>query len=147
MAGSKKDGFETDFLKLLFNNTDIAGIGDTGGLRGSVSATSFYIALYTVAPTDSTAGTEATYTGYARKAVARTTGGFTVSGNQVVNAAAVTFDECTADTQTVVAFAICKADVEAVDDQVMWADLTTNRDISAGIIPEFQASSLVATED
>ncbi len=34
----------------MFQNTAIANIGDAGGLRGSVSAGNFYIALYTVTP-------------------------------------------------------------------------------------------------
>ena len=78
---------ETNFLNLLFNNADWANVGDAAGLQNSATAGSFYVALHTADPGD--AGTqstsEASYTGYARVAVARTAGGWTVSGNQVSN--------------------------------------------------------------
>ena len=46
MAGTKKSGFKNDLLKLIFQNTNIANIGDGTGLRGSSVAGDFYIALY-----------------------------------------------------------------------------------------------------
>jgi hypothetical protein len=150
MAGSLRDGFETDLLELIFNNTDITGIGDGTGLQGSPSAGNFYIALYTVAPTDSTAGTECSYTGYERVAVARTSGGFTIAGNNVSNTAAITFGECTAGPETAVAFAICKADVEDVDDQIIWGDIDSpggGLSIVVSGIPEFQAGELDVNVD
>ena len=66
MAGSLRDGHETLMLQHYFQNADIPNIGNAGGLLGSTVPGNFYVALYTVAPTDSTPGTEATYTGYAR---------------------------------------------------------------------------------
>ena len=94
MAGSKKDTFETALLTLLFNNTSLANIGNAGGILQSTVAGSFYIALYSAAPSDSAAGTEITYTGYARIAVARSSAGWTIAGTNpcnASNAAAVTF--------------------------------------------------------
>jgi len=147
MAGSMRNGFETDLLDHIFTNANIANIGDATGLRGSTAAGNFYIALYTVAPTDSTAGTECSYTGYARVAAARNDTVWTVSGNNATNASAITFGECTAGSETAVAFAICEADVEDVDDQLFWGDLTSNLAISAGVIPEFQAGELDVNAD
>lgn len=151
MAGSLKDGFETDLLKLIFQNADLANIGDAGGLRGSVGAGSFYVALYTVAPTDAAAGTECDYTGYARIAIARSAVGFDVVTNNVSNAAAVTFGEMTAGgPQTALAFAYCEADVEDVDDQIIWGDITSPGGglvINNGVIPEFAANELDVNVD
>lgn len=147
MAGSKKDGFETDLLKLIFQNTDLAGIGDASGLQNSATEGSVYIALFTAAPTDSTQGTECDYTGYARKAVARNSGGWTVSGNNCSNAAKITFDPCTAGSNTAVAFAVCKAGTAGVDDAIYWGDLNANLAISAGITPEFAIGDLDVNED
>ncbi len=90
---SKGNTFENELLLLIFNNTDIADIGDAGGLQNSATAGSLYVALHTADPGE--AGTqstsEAAYTGYARVAVARSGAGWTVSGNAVENAALVQF--------------------------------------------------------
>jgi hypothetical protein len=80
---SKSNTFETDFLTLVFNNTNIALVGDATGLRGSTTVGSLYLSLHTADPGE--AGTQATseiaYTSYARKAVARTAGEFSIAGN------------------------------------------------------------------
>jgi len=95
---SASNSFETAILNLYFNNTNHANVGDATGVRGSTTAGSFYISLHTADPGE--AGTavtsETAYTGYARVAVARSSAGFTISGNSVSNAAAVTFGSCTA---------------------------------------------------
>jgi hypothetical protein len=145
MAGSKSNAFETSLLTLLFNNTAIANIGNAGGILPSSAAGSFYIALFTTAPSDSSAGTEANYTGYARKAVARTSSGWTISGNNASNAAAITFDACSAGTNTIVAFAIMTA--SSSGDMIYWGDLTANLAVSAGIVPEFAIGDLDINED
>jgi len=95
---SKGNTFENDLLLLLFNNTNIANLGDATGVRGSAAAGSLYVSLHTSDPGeagDQTTG-EISYTGYARVAVARSGAGWTVSSNQVSNAAAVTFGQMTA---------------------------------------------------
>ena len=106
MAGSKRDNFETNLLELIFNNANLANIGDTTGLRGASTAGNFWVALYSAAPTDSTNGTEAVYTNYARVAVARSAGGWTCSGNNAYNTAAITFPQCGASGETLVVMAI-----------------------------------------
>ena len=147
MAGSKKNSFETSVLEHIFNNTNIANIGDATGLRGSTVAGSFYVGLYTVAPSDSVAGTECNYTSYARVAVARSAGGWTISTNNCSNTAVVTFPTCTGGTNTAVAFAICKAGTKDVDDAIFWGDLTAQLAISNGITPEFAPAELDINED
>jgi phage baseplate assembly protein gpV len=147
MAGSKKDTFETSILQHIFQNADVAAIGDATGLRGSSTAGSVYIALFTAAPSDSAQGTETTYTNYARVAVARSAGGWTVSGNNCSNAAAITFPACGASGATLVAFAVCKAGTAGVNDQLYWGDLTANLVVSSGITPEFAIGDLDINED
>ena len=149
MAGSLKDTFEEDLLQHIFENADIAGIGSD--LLGAVTPGSFYVALYTVAPTDAAAGTECAYTGYARVGIARSAAGFDAVGNNVSNAAAVTFGEMTAGgPETALAFAYCLADVEDADDQIIWGDITSPGGglvINNGVIPEFQANELDVNVD
>lgn len=146
MAGSKKDAFATDVLELIFTNANIANIGDATGLRQSTAAGNFYIALYQTAPTASNQGVECNYTGYARKNVQRDAN-WTVSGNNAYNTNAITFAQCSADSNTATSFAICLSDTEDTDDQIYWGDLTANLAISAGITPEFAAGDLDVFED
>lgn len=145
MAGSKRDAFETDILELIFNNTALANIGDAGGLQPSVVAGSLYIALYTVAPTDSTPGTECIYTGYARVAVARSGVGWTISGNNCSNTALVSFPQCTAVPETAVAFAILTALTGG--DMLYWGELTSSYAINIGVTPKFTIGELDVNED
>lgn len=140
MAGSISNAFETSLLGLIFNNTDVANIGDAAGLQNSAAAGSLYVALFTTAPSDSTAGTECNYTGYARVAVARSAGGWTISGNNAANTAAVTFGLCTAGTNTALAFGILTA--SSAGDLLFWGDLTGSLAISSGVTPEFAAGVL-----
>lgn len=150
MAGSKKDTFENDLFLLIFQNTNLANIGDATGLRGSTTAGSFYIALFTAAPSDSTQGTETSYTNYTRIGVVRSAAGWTVSGSNPTNcsnAAAITFPQCGATGATLVAFAICKAGTTGVNDQIYWGDLTSNLVVSSGITPEFAIGDLDVNED
>ena len=81
---AKPNAFENDLLRLIFNNVDITTIGDAGGLRGSVAAGSLFLSLHSTWPgeaADQTTG-EISYTGYARRAVARGAG-FAVTANSV----------------------------------------------------------------
>lgn len=147
MAGSKTNTFENEALLLIFNNTTVSGIG-SDGLRGSTTAGNLYVALYEMVPADASDGTETTYTNYARVAVPRASvTGWTVSGNAVSNAVAVTFPQCGASGATIVGFAICKADVEGVDDAIYWGDLTAPLAVSSGITPEFAIGDIDITED
>lgn len=94
---SKSNSLENSWLLLLFNNTNIANVGDATGLRGSSTAGSLYFSLHTADPTEGgdQTSSEISYTGYARVAVARSGAGFTVTGNSVSPAASVTFPQRT----------------------------------------------------
>lgn len=94
---SKGDTFENDFLKLIFNATAIANLADNAATSPN---TSLYLSLHTADPGETGTQTtnEISYTGYARVAVARTSGGFTVSGNQVTLAANQSFGAMSAGT-------------------------------------------------
>jgi len=99
---SKSNTFENDFLKLVFNNTDCSLVGDATGLRGSSTAGSLYFSLHTADPGEAGDQTtnEVAYTSYARVAVARTTGGFTVSTNTAALVANVSFPAGTGGSGT-----------------------------------------------
>jgi hypothetical protein len=87
------DSLETGLLDLIFLNTDITLIGDAAGLQNSATAGSLYISLHTADPGEAGSQTtnEATYTNYARVAVARSGAGWSRSGSVMSNVAAITF--------------------------------------------------------
>lgn len=99
---SASNAFETAILQLIFENTNFANIGDATGLRGSTTAGSFYFSLHTADPGEAGDQTtsEATYTSYARVAVARSTTGWTVTTNSVAVDANVVFPAGTGGSGT-----------------------------------------------
>lgn len=145
---SMSNASETNLLNLLFNNTDWANVGDAAGLQNSAAAGSFYVALHTADPGD--AGNQSTnevsYTGYVRVAVARTAGGWTVSGNQVSNTATVQFGECTAGSATATHFSVGLL-TSGAGDILYSGSLSASRSISSGITPLFNAGALQGTID
>lgn len=145
---SKSNTFENDLLQLIFNNVDIADIGDAGGLQNSATAGSLYIALHTADPGEAgTAATsEATYTNYARVAVARTVGGWTVSGNSATNAAQITFPQCGASGNTITHVSITTA--SSGTSKILYSGaLNSSLAVALNITPLFAASGLTVTED
>lgn len=145
---SMSNASETNLLLLLFNNTDWANVGDAAGLQNSATAGSFYVALHTADPGDAgnQSTSEVSYTGYARVSVARSAGGFTVSGAQVSNTATVQFGECTAGSATATHFSVGLLSSGA-GDILYSGSLSASRSISAGITPLFNAGALQGTVD
>jgi len=145
---SKSNAFENSLLQLLFNNVDIANIGDAAGLQNSAAAGSFYLALHTADPGEAGDQTtnECAYTSYARIAVARTVGGWTVAGNVVSNTALAQFPECTGGSETITHVSIGVASAGA--SVILYSGaLTASRSVSSGIQPQFAATALTVTED
>lgn len=148
---SASNTLESYILNLLFNNTNIANMGDATGVRGSGTAGSFYISLHTADPGEAGTATtsEANYTSYARVAVARSSGGWTVSGTaptQVANAATVTFPACTGGSNTITYFGITQ-NASGAGDLYFSGALAASLSVSSSITPSFAAGALVVTCD
>lgn len=148
---SASNAFEAACLQLLFNNTAIANYGDAAGILGSTAAGSLYVALHTADPGEAGAQntTEATYTGYARVAVARSGAGWTISGTaptQAANTAIVTFGLCTAGSETITHFSVGR-DLAGAGQILVSGVLNASLAVSAGITPSFAVGVLVATLD
>jgi hypothetical protein len=145
---SKSNSWENSLLLHLYNNSDVANIGDATGLRGSSTAGSLYVSLHTSDPGEAGAQNtnECAYTSYARVAVARTSGGWTLSGNQASNTAAVTFPAATGGSETATHFGIGTA---ASGAGVLLASgaLTSSLAISNGIQPTAAIGAITHTED
>jgi hypothetical protein len=92
----KNSFLDNAYLALVFNGTTIPGLAQN---LVSGALTNLQVALHTADPT-TTAGSgtlntqnasEAAYTGYARVSVARTTGGWVVTGSSVSPASNINF--------------------------------------------------------
>jgi len=148
---SKSNAFETSLLALLFNNTNIALIGDATGLRGSTVAGSLFLSLHTADPGEPGTCTtsETAYTGYARQAVARSGAGWVVSGTaptQVSPAANVTFPECTASPGAAIThWGVC-AELTGASVLLYKGTVTPNIAVAIGVSPLLKSTSAV-TED
>jgi hypothetical protein len=148
---SKGDTWELDLLKLVFQNTAAALIGDASGLQPSAGAGSLYVALHSSDPGETGAQNtnEISYTGYGRVGVARSGAGWTVSGTaptQVANAALITFGQDTVGSVTATHFSVGTASSGA--GKLLYSGaLGANLAISPGITPQFAIGALVVTED
>jgi hypothetical protein len=137
--------FENDLVKLIFQATAIANIADNAS---SSPLTNLYVALHTADPGEAGDQTtsEATYTSYARVAVARSGSGWTVSANAVENAAEVAFPACTGGSNTITHASIGTASSGAGKVLASGA-LSASLAVSSGITPRFAAGALDFTLD
>lgn len=145
---SATNSFENAMLLLYFNNVDHAGIGDAAGLQNSAAAGSFYLSFHTADPGEAgtQATSEATYTGYARVAVARTAGGWTVTGNQASNTGLVAFGTCTAGSENLKYIGIGD-DAGGAGNLHFKIQLDEGMAISSGLTPEFAVGTIVVSLD
>jgi len=141
---SKSNAFETDLLGLIFNGTAIANLA----INATASPlTNLFISLHTADPGE--AGTQSTsetaYTGYARVSVARTAGGWTITGNSVSPVTPIDFPECTAGTSTITHFAVGVASTGA--SKILYkGTVTPNINVAINVIPRLKTTSTI-TED
>lgn len=145
---SKANGWENGLLLLVFNNTTYTLVGDAAGILKSAADGNLYVSLHTADPGEAGDQTtsETAYTNYARVAVARTSGGWTVTANSVANAATITFPECGTTGATLTHFGVGTSSSGA--GKLLYSNaLTANRTIATGTAPYFAAGSLTVTED
>jgi len=142
---SKSNAFETDLLGLIFNGTAISNIADNAA---STPLTNLYLALHTADPGE--AGNQSTseisYTGYSRVAVARTSGGWTITGNSVSPVAAVEFGEMTGGAGGTVTYASIGV-ASTGDGKILYSGaLTPTIAVALGVLPRIKNTSTI-TED
>ena len=128
---------ETDVLRQVFIGTALPWNANTN----------LWIALHTASPGE--AGTavtnEATYGGYARVALTRSTD-FTVSGNTVSNASLEQFAACTSGTNTITHASIVDT-ASGAGNVLVYAALSSSITVSTGVQPQFAAGALSFTLD
>jgi hypothetical protein len=141
---SKSNTFENDWLKLIFNATAIANLADNAA---SSPLTNLYVSLHTADPGE--AGNQSTseiaYTSYARVAVARTSGGWTVTNNSVSPVANIDFPAATGGSGTITYFGVGSA---SSGTGVLYysGTVTPNISVTSGVTPRLTTASTI-TED
>jgi len=138
---AKSATFENQLLQLVFNGVGIANLADNAA---TAPLTNLFLALHTADPTaaGTQASNEVSYTGYARVAVARTTGGWIVTGNSVSPAAAINFPACTGGTATAT-FASIGYGATGATEIIYSGALSPSVSISSGVIPQINTISTV----
>ena len=140
----KSTTFANDILALIFNATAIADLAENDS---SSPATNLYLSLHTADPGvgGSQTNNETSYTNYARVAVARTSGGWTVASASAANTALAQFPQCGVTGATVTHVAIGTAASGA--GKVLYAGaLNASLAVSNLIQPQFGASALTVSE-
>lgn len=139
---SATTSFDNSILDLIFQATGITNIADN---TATSPATVLYVSLHTADPTKT--GTqltnEATYTGYARVSVARTSGGWTINTgtSTITNAGVITFPVCTGGSSTVTYFGIGLSSSGA-GTLLFSGALASSTAISNNITPNYQIGDL-----
>ena len=134
--GSKSDYLENKLLDHVLRNTTYT------------QPATVYSALFTVIPSDSTAGTEVTQasSGYTRIATTFVTAGATTAGRSV-NSGAVNFTTVAGGaTLTIVGWALMDTATFGAGNNLYWATVATT-DLGVGDQATFPAGNIVITED
>lgn len=145
---SKSDTWETGLLNLLFNNAAFAGVGDAGGLQPSAAAGSLYVSLHTADPGEAGDQTtnEISYTGYARVAVARSSAGWTITGNSVSPAAVISFPRSTGGTGGTITHVGIGTAASGAGKLLYSGAASPTQLVANGVLPEV-GTGTVLTED
>ena len=141
---NKGDTYENDLLKLIFNATAIANIADNAATS---PITNIQVSLHSADPGEAGNQTtnECAYTSYARVAVARTSGGWTVTNNSVSPAAEISFPAATGGTCTVTHWAVGTAS-SGTGKLLYRGTVSPNISVSSGVTPKLTTGTAV-TED
>lgn len=138
---AKSSTFDNDLLKLIFQGTPITSIADNAA---SSPLTNLYLSLHTATPAvgGSQTTNEAAYTSYARVAVARTSGGFTVSGANVTLAALTSFPAATGGSETETFFAVGTAST-GTGKVLYFGAISPPIVVSTGVTPQLTTGTTI----
>ncbi len=141
---SKSNTFENDLLLLIFNGTTIANIADNAA--GS-PLTNLYVSLHTADPgeTGTQTTSECNYTSYARVAVARTSGGWTVTSGSVSPAADIVFPTSTGGTNTAT-FAAVGTAISGSGKILYSGSISPTIAITSGTVPRLPTTSTISED-
>jgi hypothetical protein len=138
---AKSSVFDNDLLKLIFNGTAIANIADNAA---SSPLANIYASLHTSSP--GTGGNqttnEATYGSYARVAITRTSGGWTITGSSVSPNSNISFPAATSGTETLTYMAVGTASSGA-GKILYFGALNTSINVTTSVAPNITTATII----
>lgn len=139
---AKGSTFDDDILKLIFNGTAIANIADN---TTTSPLTNLYVSLHTADPTvgGNQTSNEISYTPYARVAVARTSGGWTVTGASVSPASTISFAQMSSGSGGTVTHVIVGTASSSTGKILYYGALSPNIVVANGVTPQLTTSSTI----
>lgn len=137
----KNTTFSSSLLALIFNASAIAGLAQN---NATSPLTNLYAALHTADPgaTGNQSTSEATYTGYARVAVSRSTAGWTVTSNSVSPAGTISFPACSGGSNTITNFSIGTAS-SGTGSILYSGTVSPNISVASGVTPQLTTASTI----
>ncbi len=147
MASGKGNTNAAGILQAIYQATfsDLSTLLQNAGSP----ATNLYVSLHTANPgaTGNQGTSEAAYTSYARVAVARTTGGWSLSGETITNIATINFPAAAGGSESETYVGIGLSGSAHDSGTLLWfGQLTSPLAVSSGITPSIAASQLSITE-
>lgn len=141
---SFSDTTETAIMALIYNATAWANYADNAGTSPQ---TQVAVALHTASPADggTMSTSEIAYTSYARAAVNRNSGGWTVTGNTVAPAAAISFTAGTGGTGTATHFSTGKTGGGAAAI-LNYGTVTPNIVTGNGVTPQLTTGTTISLD-
>jgi len=135
---------ENALLLLLFNATTFADLAENDTTS---PAANLHVSLHTSDPGEAGAmnTNETTYTSYARVAVARTGGGWTITANSVSPAATIAFPECTGGTATITHFGV-GIGASGATVLLFSGTVTPNIAVASGVTPQLTTASAITLD-
>lgn len=142
---AKSNSLEADLIALIFNATLPSWMGTLSGTGNA----DLFVSLHTADPGEAGSQTtnETSYASYARVAVARTSGGWTVSGSDATNAALIQFPQCSAGGPHVITHAGIGTASSGTGRLLYKAALASSLSVSSGIQPQLPAGAVDVSED
>lgn len=137
----KSNPFSASFLNLIFNGVTMAGLAQN---VTSGALTNLYVALHTANPGagGNQATSEAAYTGYARVAVARNSGGWTLAGQTITPNANIVFPAATGGSETETYFSVGTASSGA--GEILYSGpISPPISVTTGVTPELLTGTTV----
>jgi hypothetical protein len=138
---AKGSNYAAALLNLIFNGGSITSVAINAT---SAPITSIFVALHTADPSPGNDQTlhECTYTGYGRVAVARTSGGWLLTGASISPVNPITFGTCSAGSQTATFWSVGFA-TSGVGYIFYSGPISPTIAISAGVTPQLTTASTV----
>lgn len=134
--------YADNLLLLIFNATTYASMAQNAT---SSPYTNLFVSLHTASPTATGAQTtnEAAYTSYARVAVTRTSGGWTVTNNSVSPVGTISFPTSSGGSETETYFGI-GTNTTGAGNLLYFGTISPNIVVSgSGITPQLTTSSAI----